>query len=147
MSKNWIIGIIAALIVIGIVCGVVFGIVLPRSSQPVHREGVIGQLNNRSMEGRTRYEWRISIEAGKTVSISWEADGNVNVFVLTETQYDYFTSWGATARYEAFRSARSGTLTYRVENTDTYHLIIQNPSYFETIKVYSAEAKIFWHET
>jgi hypothetical protein len=96
MSRNWVIGIIVTLIIIAITCGVVFGIVLPRSQtvvvdvSPLYKEQTIGALNDQLLGGGRFYKWIRNIEEGKTISIFWEADGNVHVWVLTQTQYDYF---------------------------------------------------------
>lgn len=106
------------------------------------QEQEIGRLTDHVLKGGYFHDWTETIQAGKTISISWEADGRLNVWILTQTQYDYFKVWGTTFRYEALKSGRSGTLVHRVSNTDTYHLIVQNPSLFENIKVYSAVARV-----
>jgi predicted nucleic acid-binding Zn ribbon protein len=80
------------------------------------------------------------IQAGKTVSLSWSADGSVSVYILTENQYDYFSFWGYHLSPAAYKSGSSGTIVYNVANTDTYYLVIKNPSLFQNVKVYSATA-------
>ena len=102
----------------------------------------IGRLTNYVLAGLYCQDWSMMIQAGKTISISWEADGSLNAWVLTQSQCDYLKVWGTTSSYEAMKSGRSGTLIYRVSNTDTYHLIVQNPSQVESITVYSAVATV-----
>lgn len=111
---------------------------------PVQHEDVIATLNNYRLPGGYYEYWVKRIQAGRQVCISWEADGALSVYILTETQYDYFKVWGFTARYVAYDKARSGTLCRKVANTDTYYLVIKNSSLFETFKIYSAEAKVTW---
>lgn len=111
---------------------------------PVQHEDIIATLNNYQLPGGYYEYWVECIQAGRQVCISWQADGAVSVYILTETQYDHFKSWGFTARYVAYEQARSGTLCRKIANTDTYYLIIKNSSLFETFKIYSAEAKVTW---
>ncbi|MFA5368140.1 MAG: hypothetical protein WC333_09695, partial [Dehalococcoidia bacterium] len=80
------------------------------------------------------------IPAGKTISLSWSADGYVSIYILTETQYSYFSTWGWHSNPAAYDNGNSGTLSYHVSNTDTYYLVINNPSWVTGIKVYSATA-------
>ena len=112
---------------------------------PVQHEDVIATLHNYQLPGGGYEYWVKRIQAGRQVCISWEADGVLSVYILTETQYDHFKVWGFTARYVAYEQARSGTLCRKIANTDTYYLIIKNSSVlFETFKIYSAEAKVTW---
>ena len=116
----------------------------PTSSGPTQiTQREIGQLSNYMLQGRYFQDWPATIQAGETIDISWEADGSLNVWVLTQSQYDYFKVWGITFRYDAFQTGRSGSLVHHVGNTDTYHMIIQNPSLFENIKVYSAVVSVW----
>jgi len=121
---------------------VVFGCITIES--PLEHSEVIATLNDYQLPGGYYEYWVEHIQAGRQVCISWQADGAVSVYILTETQYDYFKVWGFTARYIAYDKARSGTLCRKIANTDTYYLIIKNSSLFETYKIYSAEAKVTW---
>ena len=110
----------------------------PSYPTPAHE---IGRLTNYLLEGwPTFHEW--PYHGAGTITISWECDGKVNVYILTQTQYDYFEFWGYTNRYEAFDSGHSGTVTHIARYVDTYYLVIKNPSLFERVKVYSAVATV-----
>jgi hypothetical protein len=112
--------------------------------QPVEHSQVLGTLQDYKLSGGYFHHWAYRIEAGKQASISWEADGSVSVYILTETQYDYFKTWGLTARYVAYQNSQRGTLSTKIANTDTYYFVIKNSSLFETYKIYSAEVKVTW---
>jgi hypothetical protein len=84
-----------------------------------------------------------TIQAGKTINISWSADGDVNVYIFTETRFGNWVGNSATGdgNYVAARTySSSGTLFYTVADTDTYYLVIKNPSGDQDVKVYSATA-------
>ena len=110
----------------------------------VQQETVFGTLKDYRLPGQHHHHWRPYILSGRELSVSWSADGAVDVYVLTETQYEYFRVWGFTMRYVAYRQASRGTLFIGVPNSDTYFIVINNPSWVETYKVYSAEAKVTW---
>jgi len=110
----------------------------------VKHEKILGTLKEYTLAGQYWYYWSEYIEAGKQLSISWEADGAVSVYILTETQYDYFKDWGFSERYIAYDQATRGTLSREIRNADTYYIVIKNPSLFGTFKIYSAEAKVTW---
>lgn len=81
-----------------------------------------------------------TIQAGKTISMSWRADGNVNAYIFTETQFGSWKSNFGIGNYAASTSGTSGTLSYIVTNTDKYYFVIKNPLCGQSVKVYSATA-------
>jgi hypothetical protein len=111
------------------------------------KENSIGDDHNRNLGGGTFIYWSVYIESGKSVSISWSADGCLYVFVLTENQFQQFKLLGTTTWYTAFGYCNSGTLTKTIENSDIYYIAISNPWVLTTIKLYSAQAKLTWRET
>jgi len=147
-------------VVIGIAASIAVGYILsappprpalpPTSTNPItkpaptQREEVIGTLHNYRLPGGYHYHWDECVQAGTQLSISWDATGTVSVYILSETQYDYFKVFGLTARYVAYKESRSRTLTREIANTDTYYLIIKNSSLLGTLKIYSAEVKVTW---
>ena len=103
---------------------------------------VIFNVNNLVLHGGHYENGSDTIRARETISVSWEADGSVYVWILTQTQYDYFKMWGTHFDPEELQTGRSGTLTHYVANTDTYYVIIHNISLFKSIKIYSAVARV-----
>jgi len=90
----------------------------------------------------------IYIEPGKTFKVSWSADGNVKVYILTENQYEYFKFWGVASNYEACDYGKQGTISIKVKYRDKYYGIIYNSVILgQSVKVYEAEAIITWKET
>ncbi|MEM3697474.1 MAG: hypothetical protein QXQ94_08270 [Candidatus Bathyarchaeia archaeon] len=110
------------------------------------RENAIGSVENRNLGGGQFVYWSLSIESGKSVSVSWSADGCLYIFVLTENQFQQFKLLGTTSWYTAFKYCNSGTLTKTIENADTYYIAVSNPWVLTTIKLYSAQAKLTWQE-
>lgn len=110
----------------------------------VQHEEVIGTLRDYKLPGQHHYYWSEYIQAEYELSISWEADGAVSVYILTETQYDNFKVFGYTSRYIAFHKASHGTLSRVIQNADTYYIVIHNSSLLEIYKIYSAEVKLTW---
>jgi predicted nucleic acid-binding Zn ribbon protein len=82
-----------------------------------------------------------TVAAGKTITISWSADGNVDVYIFTDTNYNYWLLGSYIC--EASTTGSSGTLSYTVVDTDTYYLVVKNPNtlgFGAAITVYSATA-------
>lgn len=96
-----------------------------------NRENEIGSDGNKNLGGGTFTYWSLRIESGKSVSVSWGADGCLYVFVLTENQFQQFRLLGTTTWYTAFKYCNSGTLTKTIENTDTYYLAVSNPGFLQ----------------
>jgi len=97
-------------------------------------------LSNETILGGYHSHTSYVIPAGKTVTLSWSADGYVSAYILTENQYDYFSFYGFHSSPAAYDSGSSGTLSYYVANTDTYYLVLSNSNLFQNVKVYSATA-------
>ena len=98
-------------------------------------------ISNQTLSAGYHTNNPFTITAGKTITISWSANGNVDVIIFTDTQY---TNWllGGTA-CEAIKNDSSGPLSYTTSNTDTYYLVVKNPGmlgFDAAITVYSATA-------
>jgi|GEM_PF-6221052 len=83
-----------------------------------------------------------TIQAGSIVSISWNADTNVDIYILTETQYPYFHTYGTPVEYIGHQSNQSGFMTCHIANTGTYYLVISRPGNgaYSSATIYSAMA-------
>ncbi|MFA5375542.1 MAG: zinc ribbon domain-containing protein [Dehalococcoidia bacterium] len=82
-----------------------------------------------------------TISAGKTITISWSASSNVDVYIFTDTNYNYWLQGSYIC--EAAKTASSDSLSYPVANTDTYYLVVKNTNtlgFGAAITVYSATA-------
>ncbi len=109
---------------------------------PLNEEEVVGTLHNHQLAGGYWHHWNKYIKEGTQVTISWEADGPMSVFILTETQYEYFKVYGFNPRYIAYKRSNNGALIETLPYSDTYFIVIKNSSTFDTFKIYSAEVKL-----
>lgn len=79
------------------------------------------------------------VTAGRTLSLSWSADGSLNCFILTQNQYNNFKSnFGLVSSSMASGSGASGTIIANIQNTDWYYAVLYNTSVFESVKLYQA---------
>jgi len=109
-------------------------------SSPSHQVNLV-EPNHVLNSGSYSYE-TASIQAGSTVTISWSADANVEIWVITATQYPDWTFMAWSANYVGYKSGNSGILTCHIANTDTYYLIISRPGsgLYSPATIYSAIA-------
>ena len=107
-------------------------------------EEVVGTTHDNPIGGGSFWYADEYIQGGKSVSLSWEADGTINAHILTETQFNEFKPMGIASRSVASDSGYSGRISAEIRNADRYYFVIYNPIYFTVHKVYSAEAKITW---
>jgi hypothetical protein len=83
----------------------------------------------------------IQVNGIKTLIMSWSADGGLDCFILTETQYSNFKNSfiGYVSASVASGSGSSGTITAVVQNTDTYYVVVRNTfALGSPIKLYQA---------
>ncbi len=81
------------------------------------------------------------VEASKTLTLSWSADGALHCYILTENQFNNFQSNGMIVGSRiAYRSGSSGSISAYINNTDRYYAVIyHNFALGYPIKLYSAE--------
>ena len=83
-------------------------------------------ISNETISAGYHNSYPYTIEAGKSVTISWSASSNVDVYIFTDTDYNYWLQGSYIC--EASKTSSSGTLSYKVPNTGTYYLVIKNPN-------------------
>ena len=119
----------------------------PAPPTPVKHEEVIASLHDTTLSGGNFWHPSAHLQAGTEVTISWEADGPVSAWILTETQYDDFVVMAQSSRYIGYKRGSSGTLTRELPYKDTYFFIISNSILLTNYKVYSAEVKaVTWSD-
>ncbi|MEM0095707.1 MAG: hypothetical protein QW660_03630 [Candidatus Bathyarchaeia archaeon] len=89
----------------------------------------------------------VYIEAGKTLKLSWSADGNLHAYILTETQFQDFKDDGIASNYEAYMYAREGTISAYIRHSDKYYAVLSRLPFASSVKVYQAQATLIWQET
>ena len=80
----------------------------------------------------------ISIQGGKTLTLTWSADGNLDCFIFTENQYNNFKPIGLLSGYLQHGAGSQGTITVTLQNSDTYYVIVRNQTTFGLVKLYQA---------
>jgi hypothetical protein len=80
------------------------------------------------------------VEAGRTLSLSWQADGNLECFILTENQYNNFKSnLGIVSARMAYGSGMNGAISAYIQNSDRYYAVIRNTfTLGPSVKLYQA---------
>jgi 4-amino-4-deoxy-L-arabinose transferase-like glycosyltransferase len=65
------------------------------------------------------------VSSGRTLSLSWSADDNVECFIFTENQYNNFSQPHVEVTYQAHGTGSSGTISTNVVNSDSYYAVIR----------------------
>ena len=80
------------------------------------------------------------VQAGKTLKLSWSADGEVDGYIFTESQYNSYRPMGIASRYEVHSSGRTGSISTKVKYGDIYYAIVDNGTWFSSSKkIYEAK--------
>jgi hypothetical protein len=79
------------------------------------------------------------VQAGKTLTLSWSADGNLEGYIFTQTQFNNFKPLGIPSGYQAYSSGSSQTIYATITNSDTYYGVVTNRVMFASpVKLYQA---------
>ena len=117
----------------------------------VQREQTLDTKNNLIISGgyyTTLPSSGVYINSGKTLKLLWSADGSLDVYILTETQFEYFKVWGTTSNYEAHSYGKEGTISANIKHDDKYYAVVSNtPLFGSSVKLYQAQAILVWQET
>lgn len=84
----------------------------------------------------------VSVPSGHTLSLNWSADGNIDSFIFTETQYKNFQPMGLLSGYMAHGAGSQGNITASVQNGDTFYAVVRNQSALGSIKLYQASLSL-----
>ena len=87
-----------------------------------------------------------NLESGKTIVVSWQADNNVIVYLMTESQYNNFVSTRLAQSLRS-QSGTSGSFSYSIGFNGKYYIVIYNPNYFSTqVRIIFYQSKLTWQE-
>jgi len=90
----------------------------------------------------------IYLSSGKTLKLSWSADGYLYAYILTETQFQDFKFDGIASNYKAKGYGREGTISVYIRHDDRYYAVVSNSLILgPSVKLYGAEAMLVWQET
>lgn len=91
-----------------------------------------------------------SLEAGKTLKVTWQTDSEVSIHILSQTQFSTFKLLGTTyPTLASKRSTPSGSLSYQIPATATYYVTINDPNAVITgniVNVGSYKSELQWQE-
>ena len=84
----------------------------------------------------------VNVQAGRTLSLSWSADGSLNCYIVTANQYNNFVNSNRiNISYFQKGVANQGSISYTVQNSDTYLAVLVNnadPLFGGSVEVYQA---------
>ncbi len=82
-------------------------------------------------------------QVGRTLTLSWSADGNLEGYIFTENQFNNFKPFGIPSAYEAYFQGASGTISWHVQNSDTYYGVVTNRMVVaSSVKLYQAKLTV-----
>ena len=65
-------------------------------------------------------------DPGRTLTLTWSSNGNVEAFILTSAQFGKSVTGQLITTSAAHGQGQSGSITYLVQNTDSYFAIVRN---------------------
>jgi len=84
----------------------------------------------------------VNVQTGRTLSLSWSADGSLNCYIVTAHQYNNFVqSNRISIAYFQKGVGSQGSISYTVQNSDTYLAVLVNnadPLFGGSVEVYQA---------
>jgi hypothetical protein len=85
----------------------------------------------------------VYVQAGKTLTLSWSADGGLVGYIFTTNQYNsWINSLRTEATFEGHDSGSTGSMTVTIQNSDTYCAVLLNNAISilgeNSVKVYQA---------
>jgi len=84
----------------------------------------------------------VNVQAGRTLSLSWSADGSLNCYIVTANQYNNFVNSNRISiSYFQKGVGNQGSISYTIQNSDTYMAVLVNnadPLFGGSVEVYQA---------
>jgi hypothetical protein len=66
----------------------------------------------------------IYLQPGQTITLSWQADGNLTGYVFSSNQYNNWQQSHLYVTYDASQSGSTYSYSYTVQNADTYYIVL-----------------------
>jgi hypothetical protein len=81
-----------------------------------------------------------NVETGRTLSLTWSANSNMDCYIFTNTQYDAFTQSGTPGTYIAHGTDSQGTISTNTLQSGTYYAVLVNAAtdFGVEVKLYQA---------
>jgi len=103
-------------------------------------ERVVASVSNVSIPAYYSASFNVWIDAGKAVKLSWKADNNLYVYIMTESQFK--SGWIILpSYYEAYKYGREGTISAYSCCGDRYYMVFINLN-LANVKLYEAKVTV-----
>ena len=103
-------------------------------------EQVVASVSNVNIPAYYYASFNVWVDAGKTVKLSWKADNNLYVYIMTESQFK--SGWILLpSYYEAYKYGREGTISAYSCCGDKYYMVFINLN-LATVKLYEAKVTV-----
>jgi hypothetical protein len=78
------------------------------------------------------------VQAGRTLTLSVSADGELDCFIFTANQFSNWENSGYSGTYTKYGLFSIGGIQVTVQNSDTYYAVLFNNAPVNTVEVYKA---------
>jgi len=83
-----------------------------------------------------------SLKAGQTITVEWESDVLLNVYILNDADW-YRRALGAPTTYRAFKYGTRGKLSYTLTHDEQIYIQAMSPTW-GIVKVYNWKVTLSW---
>ena len=91
-----------------------------------------------------RYSGPYHLKAGQTITVTWDADSVVNVYIMNEVDWCK-RFFGAPTSWRAFGTGRSGTISYTLRYDEPIYIQVMSPAW-AAAKLYTWKELLSWKE-
>jgi len=92
-----------------------------------------------------RYSGPYYLRAGETITVTWEADSPVNVYIMNEVDWGK-RFLGAPTSFRAFSWGTSGSVSYTLRYDEPIYVQVMSPTW-SAAKLYFWREEVSWRET
>jgi len=66
------------------------------------------------------------VESGRTLTLTWSSNGNVEAFILTSDEFDHSLTGQAVSGFAAHGQGQNGSISVYAQNPDSYFAVVRN---------------------
>jgi hypothetical protein len=79
------------------------------------------------------------VEAGRSLTLTWSSNGNVEAFILTSGQFGKSLNGQSVSTWAAHGQGQSGSINFYTQDTDSYFAVVRNVYPEASIILFQAE--------
>ena len=103
---------------------------------------MFGNVDNAVLGWQERLWWFAEVEGGDKIRVSWFADGNVSVYIVTETQFGNLIN-NSMVYCEYYADFYHGVAEVSLVKSDVYYVVVANqPPMSCRVKLYEVECNL-----